>query len=102
MHTIEAHARPTLAGDLVKAALAAGTLLLVPLVAMQLTREVAWSGADFAVAAVLLAGAALALLRIGRLRAPVLRRVILAGAVTLVLAAVWVELAVGVFFDLGS
>jgi len=100
MHIL--HARTRLAGDILKAALASAALLLVPLVAMRLTRAVAWSGADFALAAVLLGSTCLALLRIARLQASTLRRALLTGAVELALAALWVELAVGVFFDLGS
>lgn len=90
--------------DMLRVGLATAMILLVPLVAMQLTGEVAWTGFDFAVAAVLLAGAGLACVRAAR-RAARLRRwqqAAVVGAVALVFAAVWVELAVGVFFQLGS
>ena len=36
-----------------------GTVLLLPLVGMQLTREVSWTASDFAAAFILLGGAAL-------------------------------------------
>lgn len=94
----------TMGVDLLRVGLATSMILLVPLVAMQLTGEVAWTGVDFAVAAVLLAGAGLACVRMAR-RAARLRRwqqVAAVGAVALLFAVVWVELAVGVFFQFGS
>jgi hypothetical protein len=45
----------------VRVALATALILLVPLVAMQITDEVAWSLADFVIAGVLLGGAGLLL-----------------------------------------
>ena len=72
-------------------------LLLIPLVAMQLTDEVAWSVSDFLVMGTLLAGTGLLIelvLRKVRKRA---NRLILCIAVLGVLALVWMELAVGVF-----
>jgi len=94
--------RFTLSGDLAKVALATGAILLMPLLAMQWSREVHWTGVDFAVAAMLLGVAGFAGLRAARLRGPLLRRVALVGAIALAFAAVWVELAVGVFFHFGS
>lgn len=94
----------TLGIDLLRVGLATTMILLVPLVAMQLTREVAWTGLDFGVAALLLAGAGLACLRTAR-RVARLRpwqQALAVGAVAMLGAAVWVELAVGVFFGVGS
>jgi len=94
----------TLGIDLLRVGLATTMILLVPLVAMQWTREVAWTGLDFAAAAVLLAGAGLACLRtarrVARLRA--WQRVLAVGAVLVLAAAIWVELAVGVVLGVGS
>lgn len=72
-----------------------GLLLLVPLVAMPFTDEVAWSVADFAAAAGLLfcAGSAYVAITHGATQ----RRLLIAVTVLVVLAAVWAELAVGVF-----
>lgn len=94
----------TMGVDLLRVTLATAMILLVPLVAMQLTGEVAWSSADFAVAAVLLAGAGLTCLRAARwaARLPRWQQVSAVGALVLVFAAIWVELAVGVFFHFGS
>lgn len=100
MHT--AQQRFTLTGDLMKVALATGAFLLAPLLPMQFTAEVAWTGSDFAAAALLLGVAGFAGLRAARLRGPLLRRVALVGAVALAFAAVWVELAVGVLLHFGS
>lgn len=78
-------------------AVATGLLLLVPLIAMQFTGEVAWGPGDFVVAAGLLFGAgtiySLAAVRLSGLR----RKFLLAAAVLLGLAIVWAELAVGIF-----
>lgn len=76
--------------------LATGALLLVPFVVMRFTREVAWDGFDFAVAALLLGGAGLALeLALARLRTR-RARVLACAAIVLVLLLVWAELAVGI------
>lgn len=96
--------KTTMASDLLRVGLATGMILLAPLIAMQITREVVWTGFDFAIAAALLAGAGLACVRTARRVAglrPWQRRAVV-GALALVFTAVWVELAVGVFFDLGS
>lgn len=94
----------TVGRDAVRVALATAALLLVPLVAMRFTGEVAWSGVDFVVAAVLLAGAGITCVRVARrLRgAAPWQRLAVPGALVLAFAAVWIELAVGVFFNLGS
>jgi hypothetical protein len=72
-------------------------LLLVPLVAMQFTSEVAWSGSDFVAAAVMLLSAGLGYVAVAaRLRAR--RQRLIAGGVALfALLTVWAELAVGIF-----
>ncbi len=72
-------------------------LLLVPLVAMQFTSEVAWTALDFAVAGVLILSTGLiyefAICRIAD------RRTRLAGAAALaaLFLLVWAQLAVGIF-----
>ena len=72
-------------------------LLLVPLVAMQFTNEVAWTGSDFVAAAVMLLSAGLGYVAVAtRLRARKQR--LIAGAIILLaLLTVWAELAVGIF-----
>ena len=94
----------TLRIDLLRVGLATAIILLAPLVAMQFTREVAWTGSDFGAAALLLAGAGLACLRTARRLAGwrPWQRLAAVGALELGLAALWVELAVGVFFGFGS
>jgi hypothetical protein len=81
-------------------ALVTTCILLVPLIAMQFTGEVTWTGSDFVVAGALLFGAgSLFVLAARRARKywPVIGLVFLAA-----LLYVWAELAVGVFTDLGS
>jgi hypothetical protein len=72
-----------------------GAILLIPLVAMQLTNAVRWTGFDFAVAAALLIGTGLLFeLALRKLHTKPAR--IKAGAVlALALLLVWAELAVG-------
>jgi len=108
MHTADsqdvlAH-KGTLRRDLLRVALATAMTLLAPLVAMQLTHQVVWSVGDFGAAALLLAGAGLACLRTARRTARwrPWQRVAAVGALALAFAALWVELAVGVFLSLGS
>lgn len=97
-------AEATLGVDLLRVGMATAIVLLLPLVAMQFTREVAWTGADFVAAALLLTVAGLACVRTARRVAHwrLAQRLALVGALALAFAALWVELAVGVFFGLGS
>lgn len=82
--------------------LGTGAVLLVPLLAMQFTREVNWTALDFVVAAILLAGAGFALeLAVGRV-ASTKQRLLWVGAIALAFVYVWAELAVGIFFHFGS
>ena len=96
--------KDTLRIDLLRVGLATAMVLLAPLIAMQFTREVMWTGRDFGAAALLLAGAGLACLRTARRVAHWRPRQRLAGARApgLGFAALWVELAVGVFLGIGS
>ena len=75
--------------------LGTAAILLVPLVAMQFTREVDWTGSDFVIAAVLLAGTGMlfevAAAKLRSRRA----RVIALGVIGLGFVFVWAELAVG-------
>ena len=72
-------------------------LLLLPLIAMQFTREVTWDAADFAFAGLLLLGAGLVLeLAAWRSRALVWRLSI-GCALVLAVLLIWADAAVGVF-----
>lgn len=82
-------------------ALATTVLLLVPLVAMQLTNEVRWNGADFLVMGSLLFGMA-SLFVLAARKAPRRRRALIATSFLAVFVYLWAELAVGVFTNLGS
>jgi hypothetical protein len=72
-------------------------LLLLPAVAMQFTREVAWGPEDFAFAAVLLIGAGglfeLAAWKLRSLTGRLIAAAVILGAVLLI----WADAAVGVF-----
>jgi hypothetical protein len=72
-------------------------ILLVPLVAMQFSDEVAWSAADFVVAGGLLLSTGLIYeLAVKRIR-DVNYRAVMGLALLAVLALIWAELAVGIF-----
>lgn len=93
---------PHLGKSLLFVAAVTGAILMVPLVAMQFTSEVAWTGSDFLVAGVLLALTGLALVAALRALRTARSRRIAAGAVGLAFLYCWAELAVGVFTNLGS
>lgn len=77
--------------------LAAGLLLLIPLIAMQFSTGVTWSGFDFLVAGTLLLGTGIMCEIVLRTVKTVTGRVIVCGMILLALALVWAELAVGIF-----
>ena len=80
-----------------RTALVTLALLLVPLVAMLFTKEVNWGIEDFVAAGVLLFAAGMAYsLATRKARSAVQRRAV-AALVLVVLAAVWTQLAVGLF-----
>jgi hypothetical protein len=72
-------------------------LLLAPLVAMQFTQEVRWTGSDFAVAAALLIGAAVSYELAARIIRDRRGRVLLGGGLLLIVALMWAHGAVGIF-----
>jgi hypothetical protein len=85
-----------------RVAIATALVLLLPLLAMHFTDEVAWSPADFAVAGVLLFGAGLAYQLVAR-RAGVSAYQVAAGvAVTAAVLLVWLVGAVGVIGEDGD
>lgn len=82
-------------------ALATGLILLIPLVAMQLTNEVSWEITDFVVMGFLLFGTGSLFVLVAR-RVPRKRRVIVGIIFALAFLYIWAELAVGIFTNLGS
>lgn len=77
--------------------LGAAFLLLMPLLAMQFTDEVAWDLFDFAVAGALLVGTGGIYVLLARRVSKARYRVVLAVALAVALFLVWGELAVGIF-----
>ena len=72
-------------------------LLLLPLLAMKLGGGVNWSPIDFVVAGVLLLGTELACEAVLRTVKKFEYRLAICAAILVVLALVWIELAVGLF-----
>jgi hypothetical protein len=75
----------------------AALLLSTPFIAMQFTNEVKWSGLDFAIAAVLLFGTGLTCELVLRKVKKTSHRILICGAILMVMFLVWTELAVGIF-----
>ncbi|HET9505201.1 MAG TPA: hypothetical protein VFO93_16780 [Hymenobacter sp.] len=85
----------TLTKSLTRLALATAGLLLIPLVAMQFTKEVNWTLSDFIVMGVLLFGAGLTYVLVARLGSNGSYRLGAGVAVAAGLLLVWGNLAVG-------
>jgi hypothetical protein len=77
-------------------ALATALILLIPLVAMQFTKEVAWNVFDFAVAGVLLGGTGLMYVFAARMIRNAQHRFVVGAVLAVALLLVWAELAVGI------
>lgn len=75
----------------------ATAILCTPLVAMQFTKDVNWSLSDFIIAGFLLYGAGLILETLLRKFTDKTTRFVAAAILLLILALIWVELAVGIF-----
>jgi len=82
-------------------ALATGAILLIPLIAMQITSEVAWNTTDFIVMGSLLFGMS-SLFVLAARKLPSKHRLFAGGMFIAVFLYIWAELAVGVFTNLGS
>jgi hypothetical protein len=72
-------------------------LLLIPLIAMQLTDEVNWNLFDFIVAGVLLLGTGLICEAVIRKVTKTGHRIAICGAILVGFLIIWAELAVGLF-----
>ena len=77
-------------------ALAVALILLVPLIAMQFSDEVAWSPFDFAFAGALLFGTGLAFELISRKSSTIAYRAAVGVALVTAMLLVWINLAVGI------
>jgi hypothetical protein len=82
---------------IIRLALTTGLVMLLPLLAMQVTDDVAWSAFDFAVAGVLLFSAGLVYVLTTRHMTNRRRRIAVGVAVAAALLLIWIELAVGLF-----
>ena len=76
---------------------AVGILLLIPLVAMQFTDEVNWNLFDFLIMGALLLATGFVIEIILRKVRKTSQRIALCGITLLILALIWIELAVGIF-----
>ncbi len=74
-----------------------GTLLLIPLIAMRFTNQVAWTGSDFFIMGILLLGTGLLCEIILRKVPKTNSRIALCLVVLGTFFLIWAELAVGIF-----
>lgn len=74
-----------------------GTLLLIPLLAMQFSPEVVWTASDFIIAGILLLFTGFAIELVLRTIQKKKKRIIFCGIILALLVMVWAELAVGIF-----
>jgi hypothetical protein len=81
-------------------ALATGLILLIPLIAMQFTGEVAWTLSDFVIAGALLFGTGLMFVLTARKTRKY--RAVIGIAFAAALLYLWAELAIGIFTTWGS
>ena len=72
-------------------------ILMIPLVAMQFTKEVAWSGSDFLIMGILLSVTAFFVDFILRIVAVNGKRFFYIALALIVFFLIWAELAVGIF-----
>ena len=85
----------------IRIALATGLILLIPLIATQITNQVNWDRIDFVVAGLLLIITGSVFVLVAR-RFPRRRRALIGSMLVLALLYIWAELAVGIFTHLGS
>ena len=88
--------------SIIRVAVGTGLLLLVPLVAMQFTNEVNWTGEDFIAAGILLAVVGLLGELIWHKVENNDRRLAAIIALGILFLYLWAELAVGIFTNWGS
>ncbi len=81
--------------NIIRIALATAFILLLPLLAMQITDEVVWDLTDFAVAGALLFGTGLTFELVARKMGSIAHRVAVGVALAAALLLVWVNLSVG-------
>ncbi len=81
-------------------ALATGSILLIPLIAMQFTQQVNWNAMDFAVMGALLFSSGSLFVIVSR-RCPRNRRLIAGAVFVATFLYTWAELAVGGFIKFG-
>lgn len=72
-------------------------ILLIPILAMQFTKEVHWSIIDFVMAGILLFGTSLAIEFVLRNVKTNKNRILICGIILLIIILLWAELAVGIF-----
>jgi hypothetical protein len=89
--------KPPLTKSILSVVLVAGLILLVPLIAMQFTKEVAWTPGDFIVAGALLVGTGLMYVLAARKLDNRRSRTLVGLVLGLVFVLIWMELAVGIF-----
>ena len=94
--------KPSLGKSLLRVAAATAAILMIPLVAMQFTTEVNWTGSDFVAAGILLTLTGLVLTFALRKVRTAQGRLLAIGLIGLGFLYLWAEMAVGIFTNIGS
>jgi hypothetical protein len=94
---MELKGKPQLGKSIGIVALVTALVLMVPLVAMQFTNEVVWTGIDFAAAGILVAGTGLMYVLATRKLRTTKQRVVVGAVLGVIFLLTWIELAVGIF-----
>ena len=81
---------------LIRLVVITASILLIPLIAMQLSDAISWGIADFVVAATLIFGAGLSYLAFTRTATSVRQRALVGVTVLAALLLIWIQLAVGI------
>ncbi len=97
MHAPVKGYNPLMHTHIIGVLLGAAALLLIPLVAMQITDAVNWSAGDFLTAWALLSAAGITYVLIASRMNDTRQKVAIAGAIALILFLAWAQLAVGLF-----
>jgi hypothetical protein len=88
--------------SVIRIAVATAFILLIPLIAMQFTREVNWTPSDFIVMGALLFGTGLVFDLAMRKARNITHRVAFGLLIVAAFLYIWAELAVGIFTNWGS
>lgn len=87
---------------IIRVAIGTALILLIPLLAMRVSDEMRWDETDFIVAGALTFGTGVAYVLLTRKVTESWHKVAIGAALAMAFLLIWIELAVGLFTDIGS